>query len=857
MTITQAKSITELYEEVKDYDLVLSTEAPLTLALDRRLDHARVGRLAAIPRSHASGELIPKDRRDLFFRLVEKTNLSWKQASFLLKQILDCWQETGDPTDILDVDQFDTPGTRAALAEIRAADSSYRDLTEFKLTDDSDVAVIGKEFLTDLDATILPKNYDVVSPFTDDIVELPSFNVFPSVTSIVDTVVGNISSETAGQFGVVVDRSGPFSALVESAFEAHNIPYQGGPGFNDGQAIRSTLRVLRLGFSGSGTQVSDLRPLASLLGFEIDLMHDEKRVGALDHPAVNTIRTFLDTLPEQTFDSALSTIEGWLGEELDLLRAELDELGLLSTRVTESAVNDLQYYLQSFEVPTDTEREGVLLASATAAAYVDRPVVFYLGLGQGWQHTIRDRPWIDRDEKAEQNIKKFQLLIQNGIDQHFLVQDTRAGEHVTPCLYFQELLEEEFETFTDLPHTIRRGHPSGDRRGFEHDPIPEVNKSKPTETLSQSSLNTFVNSPRDYLFDRLVEGPEYSYFRKGTLYHDFAEFYVNHPVIAQENVESIRSLMLEEMDVFVDDVTRPLLQTELTHGTRVIMEYLDTHPPTEKAHKGYTKRFNDNQFADIFDVSIESPITEQWFEEAELGGHGIVDLIHTPTHLLDYKSGGMKSVKKVLSNASTEEISDTPDFQVALYLAHHRQYHRDDSLEFRFLHFLETLDDAVTRGESLDGAELTVPYYPTSFAEFAARESAYDALIEGVAESNDRRKTLEKLGYTDYRTFFSRHTFPDADSKDDLLETPFATEFTEFAAERVGEYKYVTKGTASALKKLYDIESQSLFKPDLDAFESFLQTQLSALNEYRNTRFPVGDPNPDRLNHPDMILTDE
>jgi len=47
--------------------------------------------------------------------------------------------------------------------------------------------------------------------------------------------------------------------------------------------------------------------------------------------------------------------------------------------------------------------------------------------------------------------------------------------------------------------------------------------------FSQSSLNTYVNSPRDYFFSRLLETPDKDYFREGNLFHDFAEFYVTHP----------------------------------------------------------------------------------------------------------------------------------------------------------------------------------------------------------------------------------------------------------------------------------------------------------------------------------------
>ncbi|MBQ6548082.1 MAG: hypothetical protein IJL79_03965, partial [Candidatus Methanomethylophilaceae archaeon] len=50
----RAKSIDELYEEVRDYDLVICNDAPLALALNNRLDKPRVGVFAITPRQLAS-----------------------------------------------------------------------------------------------------------------------------------------------------------------------------------------------------------------------------------------------------------------------------------------------------------------------------------------------------------------------------------------------------------------------------------------------------------------------------------------------------------------------------------------------------------------------------------------------------------------------------------------------------------------------------------------------------------------------------------------------------------------------------------------------------------------------------------
>ena len=54
----RVKSIDELYEEVKDYDYVLCNDAPLTTALNNRLDKAQLGPFAITPRQFAAQKAI-------------------------------------------------------------------------------------------------------------------------------------------------------------------------------------------------------------------------------------------------------------------------------------------------------------------------------------------------------------------------------------------------------------------------------------------------------------------------------------------------------------------------------------------------------------------------------------------------------------------------------------------------------------------------------------------------------------------------------------------------------------------------------------------------------------------------------
>lgn len=862
MTLQRARSVDELYAETQDYDLVLTTDGPLSLALNRRLDQPRLGRFAATPRMLASGEFTAQDQRSLFLALVTETELSWKHASYLVENILQSWEETGEISTILDYDRYDTHSTREAIDVIQRAESSHADLAEYTIDDDLDVAVIGEAQFTTLDCTILPDDYDSISPFAPDPFDLPEFSLFDSTTAIVETVTDATSIDNAEDVAVVMDRGSEYPSLIESAFESTDVPYYGGPGFVDNTHIRTFLRLLRRALSSDSLQLSDVRPILTTIGIDPPVKHDQKRLRSLDQPELDPLQTFCSTTADQTLNEALSTYETWCDESFTDLRSELRRLGLLEQPVTDTILDDLEYYFQSFDVPTDEEQEGVLLASATSAAYVDRPVVFYLGLDAGWTHSVPDKPWVDPDQKDREYLQQFQILLQNGVEQYYLVKDTEAGESITPCLYFHDLLDQEFDRFSDLSHVSYSRHSSSQTTtGFEKEPI--TTTSDTVETISQSSLSTLVNCPRDYYFDDLVEGPDRDYLQKGNLFHDFAEFYVNHPdVVDTAGTDAIVAIMREGMEPYVDDLDLATLESEFRVGIDAITRYLDEHPPQESTYDAYTDPDWGNRFAEHFDRTIDSPITERWFENSALGAVGIIDLIHTPNQLLDYKSGSHNSASTVVKNARIDEISDTPNFQALLYLAQHRDERPDERLEFRLFHFLETLDDAITADEppSLDEGITTLTYYPTSFEEHIQQEATFEALrVDG---SKKCQKTFDQVEYDTYRSFLNSHEIPDTYEKDELLDSAFADALTEQMKIAVGDYKYVETGCNQALRQLLSIRTQNYFEPEVDASEEFLDERLDTLNDWRESRFPIttelaGEPNLDRVDHRDLLLTDE
>lgn len=863
MTLRRSRSIDSLYEAVNGVDLVITADGPLSLALDNRVQAPRLGRLAATPRSHASGEMVPEDIRDLFIRFCEQTEYPWKTATRALELTIACWTETGEREQILEQTEFDVPAIRDAVTFLAETDSSYSAVTERSLSDDLEVCVVDEPQLNALDRRYLPDEYKTVSSLVDEPATLPPMHCYASTTALVEAVLNTITAENATDVGIVVPMGSQYASLIESGLAEQGIPTRGGAGFTDDPLVRAFCRLCESVFEGSNQRVRDLRPILTAVGITPSRALDERRVDAVSEGELGGYRTFKETVTEGTFAEALQAFADLADDYPTTVHREFDTLGLLDAPVTEERFAEFRYYVDSFTVPgpDGDDPDGVLLTGATATAYIDRPIVFYLGLGPDWAQSPPDYPWVDSDAFLERDLRRFERLLGNGEQRYFLVQESRAGDDVQPCVYLRELLDESFDSFADLPHVDHGGisesvaqSPFAGASEGRRDPTPET-------TISQSRLKSLVNAPRDVYFDQLVKSPTSFAQARGTVLHEAAEIYVEEPTVLRDRREEVLDEMCEILAPYLANAQRPVQRTQLEIGLEAIIESLDADPPERTTYETYDVRDRENELADALEVTIESPIVERWFESSEVGVHGFVDLLAKPTAVVDYKTGRKQDAQSHLDAATFDPVADRPNFQALVYLAKHREERPDQQLEMRFVYLLDSDHvDATVSGTPPAAADrvTTITYVPATFSEFVARPETFETLTD-YADSNPRVKTLSQLGYDAYRQFFEANELPREDvAPEQRAEVQDA--FIAFAKERVGEYAYVQDGCEAIIDDLADVPAGYVLESDLDALEAFIDERLDELNTYRTSRFPVAfkddGPTWDRVNHRDLILTD-
>jgi len=319
-------------------------------------------------------------------------------------------------------------------------------------------------------------------------------------------------------------------------------------------------------------------------------------------------------------------------------------------------------------------------------------------------------------------------------------------------------------------------------------------------------------------------------------------------------------IVLDEVQPLLRGIDEPTHRTEYRVACETIRAYVTAHDTGgDPALTDGPARHGENAFARHYDRPIDTPHTERWFEDPDLGLNGKIDLVATPTQLVDHKSGTKGSARSVVRQSALDPPDDTPNFQALAYLTYWRSHRPGAAHEFTFFHFLETLDDAVAGDADLDETLTTVTYHPATFADHVRSRATFDHLASDDA-ANDCQKTFEQATYDDWQAVFAVATPPASGDSADLLDSAFADALIDRMRTVVGAYKYVTSGCEQALRELARIYGRNYFTGDLDAFETFVDDRLAELTARRagDERFPVaglgGDPNERRLDHPDLLL---
>ena len=834
----KAKNLDRLYEEVKAYDTVLTADAALADALNRRLDRPVKGEFASTPgRLASSGEEL--SRKDVFLKVVEETGYSWKQISYSMDKIFEAWKHTGSLEEILEFERYDNEMFEEIVKIVKTCETSFNSVKRFQA--EGDIAVVNLFQFNELDRTVLPDDFDSYSIFEDEKTGYEEFNIFESGLELVNSLVKNIETVGSENAGIVVRPDSRYQSLLESVFRSQSINYTRSENISRDTDMRTFISVLEAGVTDRRLRVRDVKPLQEGLGLDIS-GDDNSFISSSD----SELKEFINIIEYMDFSEALDQFEEFSGREFSHIRGLIEDLGISSEPVNTENVRKLSYFLSNFDSKIGENNTGVLLADPKNASVIDRPVVFLVGMSSEWNEETPEEPWMDEAWFEEKARGEFEIIAQSGDETVYMVQDQEFEEDIKPCFHIDEVIGETVENFRQLPHKFRSFNSGLEASSFEKEGIDK----KQIDSLSQSSLNDLARSPRLFYMSRLVSEAEQEHLLKGQLFHEFAELYSNHPEEVEEQIDQVTEFFAEKMEKVVDDTSMIQIRTEIDKGLENLMDFLEKE--ASYSGKGYKKEDSSNELAEELGLKVDSSPTEMEFNENRMKGK--VDLIESNHHMVDFKSGRKKSVKDIVKASRPETFEDArfPDFQALMYLAHHSNY-VDGEIEFSFVYFLNELGSQLT-GQETEEMVTTVKYVPESFEEKLSSNEMFEFLIKDVKKSNNRRKTLEKLGCSVFNDFFTQNSFPEIFDKDEITESQIYRDFEAFALEEVGDYKYVRKGVKSAFRKIIEYRNTRYFKEDVENIEAFVEKQIENLKEYEEEGYPVGERDISELGKEDLIV---
>ncbi|MCL1979199.1 MAG: PD-(D/E)XK nuclease family protein [Methanomassiliicoccaceae archaeon] len=687
----RAKSIDELYEEVKGYDLVITNDAALATALNARIDVPRIGGFAYTPRHIAGNEAVPifgsgaLDDLKIISEISNETGYGFKYIHSELENIRRIRGYTKEVRKYLYSDPSEEIynsflGLRTSEKLMGSYIPEEREFFKGKM-----VAVIGMDFFDDLDKHFIPIDHTEVDIFCDGKYEIESIYEVGNDRQLAENAIGMIDAERANDTAIVLDTTGPIADAVRAALYRRGIPFKNTLSVKDLSQVRDFLQFLSISLSYDTVRVRHVRELFSGYGGYFDQKEDEYLLHKIEGHLKQRTKELADVMKNVrglTFQEVCDKVARDVHRPQ--IKMLLEDMRLKDSKVTSNLVNELNYAVNHVddlrhneEIPDD-EKRGVLLADCLRSIYVDRPFVIYLGLGPEWSVTQIGKGYIDRETEAELNMKRFSVLLQQGTSRLYAVNSMRGGKESCPCPLFEQIRESDgasenaaVEGFKDIPKALIKGQwmppvqSETVMRGEE-----QLDPSEKREwKFSKSSYNNYFACPRAFMFGKLISIPDTEKTIFGNIIHEFAEFYLCYPELVEGKMDEYTEMIRERYSGLsnqqMEEIDGSKIKVCMTNIKRFIDSLGIGSVPLDR---DYSKREYKNMFMDMHGCSEYSSITETRFESRAHPLSGTFDLV-VGSRIIDYKTGKAASLDEVKDRMCMNREEHYYEFQPLIYLS--------------------------------------------------------------------------------------------------------------------------------------------------------------------------------------------
>ncbi|MCQ2078841.1 MAG: PD-(D/E)XK nuclease family protein [archaeon] len=695
----KAKTIDEIYEEVRDYDYVITCDAPLATALNNMINRCKLDGFAFTPQTIAGmvqtvvldGKVLTE--LELIDRLERDTGFDFRYIHSEVQNIKDIRRYTADVEKYLY-----TRKSRELFQHFRELPTStkvmdiYNPVLYRSFLLGKRVAVVGIELFNDLDKHFLPPDFDEIDAFTDEDYEIPVIHAIGNDRQTAGSIVDRSEPETRNDTAIVLDAGGSIADAVRAALYRKHIPFKNDLDMKDLAQIRDYLLFITLALDYRTLRVADVRELFSTY----QAGHNTNRHGELrpemdryllcraplEEPVDPVTRRLMDTMEhirEVDFAYACEALfqDAPIKASVEIL---LENMHLRSEKITTRLVSRLTYAVNNIsdlkhneQVPED-ERKGVLIADCRNSVYVDRPFVIYVGLDESWEQSANGKDYVDKQRLDEDNAFRLGILLQQGTSRLYAVKPVTKGKETAPCATFQTMYQmagrpRAVSSFRDICTEYVTGS------WFRVEPRePPMRGSAGDFTsdrgwrFSKSAYNAYSDCPIKFLFSKLLPGEDNEYTVFGNCLHEFAEFYYCYPdIVRQRGLDHYVSALEGMYAGMSNECQRELDTSRFRVYINNIVRYVDLiRPDIVPLKDDLSARKYPNIFMQEEGLSMCSSLTES---EMSTDGplYAKFDVCHENS-IVDYKTGKAKEPAEILKGF-TRRGKGLSEFQALVYLS--------------------------------------------------------------------------------------------------------------------------------------------------------------------------------------------
>ncbi len=688
----RAKSIDELYEEVKGYDIVLTNDAALVTALNAKIDTPRIGGFAYTPRHIAKNEAVPifgdgaLDDLQIIAGIAKETGYSLKQIHSELENIRTIRRYKKDVRRYL----YSEPSRKIyrsfqGLRTIEKLMDSYVP-EDTRFFEGKKVAVIGIELFDDLDKHFVPIDHDEIDVFTDGRYDIDIIYEVGNDRQLAENAVSLIEKEKDNDTAIVLDTTGPIADAVRAALYRRGIRFKNTMSVKDLPQVRDYLQFLSLSLSYETLRVRHVRELLSGYRGELRQREDEYLLHKIEGHLSGRTKMLVETMKnirDLTFQEVCDRVVG--DAHRPQIKMVIEDMEIENLKVASKPVNELGYAVNNIddlrhneEIP-ENEKKGVLLADCSRSMYVDRPFVIYLGLGPEWSNVTIGKEYIDKESEAERNMFRFSVLLQQGVTRVYAVNSMKNGKRSSPSPVFEQIKEYErreeesaaVSGFEDVADKVIKGQwtaPAKVETVKRGDDVFDI-ADKEGWSFSKSTYNNYYACPRAYMYGKMIHIPDSEKTIFGSIIHEFAEFYLCYPELVREDPDAYTEMIRDRYSGLSSQQMTGIDWSRIRICMANIIRFIDSLGIKEvPLDRDNSERKYKNTFMEMHNCTKYSSITETEFDTHKHPLFGNFDLI-VRNRVIDYKTGKSNTAKEVKERMDMGKKQDYFEFQPLVYLS--------------------------------------------------------------------------------------------------------------------------------------------------------------------------------------------